>query len=123
MSTLNNVFKKLEHTDKVAKVNLESQRVELALLDDVKNGYDKANQLYKSNTDLLNKYASTLEKAFQDTANEYQKALDKFNQLEKSSKELGIDLPQDIVKLKGLIDFGLKDSLQSKKNAVNILAI
>jgi len=123
MSTLNNVFKKLEHTDKVTKVNLESQRVELALLDDVKNGYDKANQLYKSNTDLLNKYASTLEKAFQDTANEYQKALDKFNQLEKSSKELGIDLPQDIVKLKGLIDFGLKDSLQSKKNAVNILAI
>jgi len=123
MSTLNNVFKKLEHTDKVTKVNLESQRVELALLDDVKSGYDKANQLYKANTDLLNKYASTLEKSFQDTANEYQKALDKFNQLEKSSKELGIDLPQDVVKLKGLIDFGIKDSLQSKKNAVNILSI
>jgi hypothetical protein len=30
MSTLNNVFKKLEHTEKVAKVNLESQKVELA---------------------------------------------------------------------------------------------
>ena len=30
MSTLNNVFKKLQHTDKVTKVNLESQLIELA---------------------------------------------------------------------------------------------
>jgi hypothetical protein len=40
MSTLNNVFKKLEHTDKVAKVNLESQKVELGLLDDIKSDFN-----------------------------------------------------------------------------------
>ena len=118
MQTEKLVFGKL-----FTKQELASQKIELALLDDVKSGYDKANQLYKSNADLLNKYANSLEKSFQDAANEYQKALDKFNQLEKSSKELGIDLPQDVIKLKGLIDYGIKDSLQSKKNVVNILAI
>ena len=40
MSTLKNVFKKLEHTDKVAKVNLESQRIELGLLDDIKSDFN-----------------------------------------------------------------------------------
>jgi len=36
MSTLNNVFKKLDSIDKVSQVNLESQKVELALTDDIK---------------------------------------------------------------------------------------
>jgi hypothetical protein len=40
MSTLKNVFKKLEHTDKVSQVNLESQRIELGLLDDIKSDFN-----------------------------------------------------------------------------------
>ena len=39
------------------------------------------------------------------------------------SKDLGIPIPNEITKLKGLIEFGLKDSLKSKSNAANILAI
>jgi hypothetical protein len=105
------------------KLFLGTQKVELALTDDVKTLYENANKVYAQNGDLLDKYAQALEKAFQSAADEYKKALDKFSQLEKSSKDLGIDLPQDIAKLKSLIEYGLKDSLNSKQNAVKILSI
>lgn len=105
------------------KTELGTHKVELALVDDVKNLYDNANKIYTKNGNLLQNYAQTLEKSFQSAADEYKKALDKFNQLEKSGKDLGIDLPQDIIKLKSLIEYGLKDSLNSKSNVVKILAI
>jgi len=104
-------------------VELNSMNVELSLIDDVQSLYNSANKLYQSNTDILNKYASQLEGMFQKSADEYKKAMDKFIQLEKITKELGIPLPNEVVKLKPLIEFGFNDSLQSKKNAVNILSI
>jgi hypothetical protein len=39
------------------------------------------------------------------------------------SKDLGVPLPNEISKLKGLIEFGLNDSLDAKSNAVKIAAI
>lgn len=117
MSTLREIGNKL------FKEELSSNKIELGLVDDVKSLYDSANKVYKQNTDLLVKFGNQLEVAFQKSADEYKKALDKYNLLEKSSKELGLDLPSDISKLKSLIEFGLNDSLQSKKNASNILAI
>jgi anion-transporting ArsA/GET3 family ATPase len=119
MNTLKTVFGKLFKEE----TQLASHEVELALVDDVKTLYENANKLYQSNTDLLQKYAQTLETNFQKSADEYKKALDKYNQLEKTSKELGIALPNEISKLKGLIEFGQKDSLSSKSNAVKILSI
>jgi len=119
-------MKSLEIINKMSEqeaVKLESQLVELALIDDVKLFYENSNKVYKSNTDLLQKYAQTLESNFQKSADEYKKALGKYNQLEKASKDLGVPLPNDILKLKGLIEFGIKDSLNSKSNAVKILAI
>ena len=113
-----NVFNKL-----FTKTELGTHKIDLALVDDVKNLYENANKIYAQNGDLLNRYAQSLEKAFQSAADDYKKALDKFNQLEKSGKDLGIDLPQDIIKLKSLIEYGLKDSLNSKSNVVKILTI
>ena len=105
------------------KVELNSIEVKLGLVDDIESLYNSANKLYQSNTDTLKKYASQLEGMFQKSADEYKKAIDKFIQLEKIAKELGIPLPNEVVKLKPLIEFGLSDSLKSKKNAVNILSI
>ena len=119
MNTRKTVYNKLFKEE----VNLSTHEVDLSLVDDVKTLYENANKVYKNNTDLLQKYAQTLETNFQKSADEYKKALDKYNQLEKSSKDLGINLPQEISKLKGLIEFGQKDSLSSKSNAVKILAI
>ena len=109
--------------NKLFKTELGTHKIDLALVDDVKNLYENANKTYAQNGDLLDRYAQSLEKAFQSAADDYKKALDKFNQLEKSGKDLGIDLPQDIIKLKSLIEYGLKDSLNSKSNVVKILAI
>jgi hypothetical protein len=124
MKTMNNILKMISKMESNAnEVKLAQHEVELSLVDDVKTLYENANKVYKSNQDLLYKYGQTLESNFQKAADEYKKALDKYNQLEKTSKELGIVLPQEISKLKDLIEYGQKDSLNSKSNAVKILAI
>ena len=121
---MNNILKMISKMESNAnEVKLAQHEVELSLVDDVKTLYENANKVYKSNQDLLYKYGQTLESNFQKAADEYKKALDKYNQLEKTSKELGIVLPQEISKLKDLIEYGQKDSLNSKSNAVKILAI
>ena len=79
-------------------IELGSHKVELALVDDVQNLYNNANKLYKANTDSLQKFATKMESDFQKAADEYKKAMDKFNQLDKMSKDLGIALPPDVVK-------------------------
>jgi len=124
MEKMNNILKMISKMESNAnEVKLAQHEVELSLVDDVKTLYENANKVYKSNQDLLYKYGQTLESNFQKAADEYKKALDKYNQLEKTSKELGIVLPQEISKLKDLIEYGQKDSLNSKSNAVKILAI
>jgi hypothetical protein len=124
---MNNILNKIAQMERNAAeikgVELAKHEVELALVDDVQNLYNAANKSYKANTDSLNRIAKQLESEFQKTADEYKKALDKYNQLEKMSKDLGVPLPNEISKLKGLIEFGLNDSLNSKQNAVNVIAI
>jgi hypothetical protein len=124
---MNNILNKIAQMERNAaelqEVQLAKHEVELALVDDVQNLYNAANKSYKANTDQLMSFASKMESSFQKTADEYKKALDKYNQLEKMSKDLGVPLPNEISKLKGLIEFGLNDSLDAKSNAVKIAAI
>jgi hypothetical protein len=95
MSTLNNVFKKLEHTDKVSQVNLESQKVELALIDDLKKGIEEGKKqeanLY---SDFKNALNGIIVKA-REIEIKYNVLLSNINeplfQSEKQAKELGLD--------------------------------
>jgi hypothetical protein len=88
MSTLNNVFKKLEHTDKVAKVNLESQRVELATIyDDLKGALAEANKEVIKALDLKSQAAKLADISLKKNR-ELIKELDK---AEKLIKDLGLD--------------------------------
>lgn len=96
MSTLNNVFKKLDSIEKVSQVNLESQKVELALLDDI-----KANVLFakKMKEDITVNFAN---------ANGGLRACDEFkknysNALQKA-KELGVEVPKELDGLTKMID-------------------
>lgn len=124
MNKVNKIMSAIAKMENNAKeIELAKYEVNLAIVDDVKNMYDNANKLYKTNTDTLSKFANKMETDFQKTADEYKKALDKYNQLEKMSKELGINLPADIVKIKNLIEYGITDSLKSKQNAINIMSI
>ena len=128
MSTLNNVFKKLEHTDKVAKVNLESQKVELALVDELKN---ITNIIETENSNIKKMYDDSLKtkKMFEaaylqineiekiylnnkDKNTKYNKSLqDIFKQLTTVSKDLGININE--------ISF-YKDYLTTKENISNL---
>ena len=113
MSTLNNVFKKLEHTDKVTKVNLESQKVELALTDDIKklmfeavnfkNQYDGAamaavNNLKEAKRLAMN-WGGNLAEADKLITNLIQKA-----------KELGIDVPKEVLNYNEIVSKGRTDA-------------
>jgi hypothetical protein len=128
MSTLNNVFKKLEHTDKVAKINLESQKVELALIDELKN---ITNIIETENSNIKKMYDDSLKtkKMFEaaylqineiekiylnnkEKNTKYNKSLqDVFKQLSTVSKDLGININE--------ISF-YKDYLTTKENISNL---
>jgi hypothetical protein len=94
MSTLNNVFKKLEHTDKVSQVNLESQRVELEVVK-VGDYTSKANQIEKDFNDEYKKQILAVQNTvvkynnmIADVANQFDNEIDIYKS---KVKELGID--------------------------------
>jgi dGTP triphosphohydrolase len=97
MSTLNNVFKKLEHTDKVAKVNLESQKVELALIDDIEKLLD--GNLAKQRT-LIAQGLKLSDDLLALTA-DYQKALSLSIDAANKAKELGIPDAEKLFRVRG----------------------
>jgi hypothetical protein len=113
MSTLNNVFKKLEHTDKVAKVNLESQKVELALTDDIKklmseaiNNKNQYNNAAQKSVDAL-KEAKRLAINWRDNLSEANKLIINLNQ---KANELGVEIPKEVLAYKDIISKGVKDA-------------
>lgn len=113
MSTLNNVLKKLEHTDKVAKVNLESQKVELALTDDIKKLITEANN-FKNQYDgaamaAVNnlKEAKRLAINWRENLAEVDKLITNLNQ---KAKELGIDVPKEVLNYNEIVSKGRTDA-------------
>jgi hypothetical protein len=112
MSTLNNVFKKLEHTDKVTKVNLESQKVELALIDDYYSSVQKAISTYVSaDTKLkeLKNYAKTIQDLFDNSGEQVLLANKIFDNVKKQAADLGIELPNELKNNnKDLFDYAKK---------------
>jgi hypothetical protein len=112
MSTLNNVFKKLEHTDKITKVNLESQKVELALIDDYYSSVQKAISTYVSaDTKLkeLKNYAKTIKDLFDNSGEQVLLANKIFDNVKKQAADLGIELPNELKNNnKDLFDYAKK---------------
>jgi hypothetical protein len=118
MSTLNNVFKKLEHTDKVTKVNLESQKVELALIDDYYSSVQKAISTYVSaDTKLkeLKNYAKTIKDLFDNSGEQVLLANKIFDNVKKQAADLGIELPNELKNNnKDLFDYAKKIDVSIK---------
>ena len=96
MNILKNVMNKIAESDK--KTELASQKVELALIDDLSKQYNKTN----SSINVLKNDLQQLEQA-KKRAKEVQKELfknfEKFNELnikgERAAKELGLDWKYD----------------------------
>jgi hypothetical protein len=103
MSTLNNVFKKLEHTEKVAKVNLESQKVELgsikelnAILSDSKNiisAIEKQGEaLAKKLSDAIIERRKFADAVLSLKSLSYNTAKAQVDDFKKKASELGVDV-------------------------------
>ncbi len=103
MSTLNNVFKKLEHTDKVSQVNLESQKVELgsikelnAILSDSKNiisAIEKQGEvLAKKLSDAIIERRKFADAVLSLKSLSYNTAKAQVDDFKKKASELGVDV-------------------------------
>jgi hypothetical protein len=103
MSTLNNVFKKLEHTDKVSQVNLESQKVELgsikelnAILSDSKNiisAIEKQGEvLAKKLSDAIIERRKFSDAVLSLKSLSYNTAKAQVDDFKKKASELGVDV-------------------------------
>lgn len=120
MSTLNNVFKKLDSIDKVSKINLESQKVELGVLQDLQENINKGialGDLTKKQLTLtdnqakvkkeieieLDKAENELKKQIEilinqseDTKAFYNRAKPLYERFVNQASDLGIDYPKNI---------------------------
>lgn len=92
MSTLNNVFKKLDSIDKVSQVNLESQRVELGLIQDLNKEADRISLKTKEIASEGQRIGKELFN-FRDTYNvDAAKLINLIADYKKMSNELGVDI-------------------------------
>ena len=106
---MSNYKRVLKHLN---KEELSTQKVELALVDDIKKAISKGKQIEKQlKRDLLS-YNGLLR-----SAGLFEKS---YNELLQKAKELGIDPPSE---LKGLVDIakGFEKKGQAIKKAYNIL--
>lgn len=103
MSTLNNVFKKLDSIDKVSQVNLESQRVELgsikeldAILSDSKNiisAIEKQGEvLAKKLSDAIIERRKFADAVLSLKSLSYNTAKAQVDDFKKKANELGVDI-------------------------------
>lgn len=91
--SLNNILSKIEKANKIEEVKLASQKVELALMDDIKAAVGKYKALDDASKAALNKsknaliaYSDSVRVALQNAKN----GVDLIAELDKKSKELGI---------------------------------
>lgn len=107
MSTLNNVFKKLDSIDKVNQVNLASQKVELGVIQDLEKEYTKI----VNSTKAIISEGTRIDKEIFNYRDTYAVDAVKFIDLKanytKMAKELGVDVD-------GKFDKALNDLSEAK---------
>ena len=90
MNTLKNVYKKLQED----KTELKSERVELALVDDLKDLIKRGRKIESDLSSELNKYNGLLRAG--------DGFLTKYKELGKSANELGVPVPSELKKLENI---------------------
>jgi len=99
MNILKNVVNRIAESDK--KTELASEKVELALLDDLQNEYNAALKDYDKQKKDAQSALSELKKIAENSKKTELKLMDwlvSFNKAEASAKDLGLNLPSNILK-------------------------
>ncbi len=90
---MSSVFEKISNGK---EVNLESQKVELGIVDDFEKEFEKAN---KEDISIGNTLISALSKAeskYKGQINQYEKAIKIGDKAIETAKDLGVDLPNTV---------------------------
>ena len=99
MNILKNVVNRIAESDK--KTELASQKVELGLIDDLQNEYNAAVKDYDKQKKDAQSALSELKKIAENSKKTELKLMDwlvSFNKAEASAKDLGLNLPSNILK-------------------------
>ena len=103
MNTLKNVYKKLQED----KTELKSERVELALVDDLKDLIKRGRKIESDLSSELNKYNGLLRAG--------DGFLTKYKELGKRANELGVPVPSELKKLENIAQGFIKKGNALKK--------
>ena len=91
--TINAAFEKIANSK---KVNLESQKVELGIVDDFEKEFEKANKEDVSIGSTLISALSKAENKYKGQINQYEKAIKLGDKAIETAKDLGVDLPNTV---------------------------
>lgn len=104
--TLKNIYKKLSEE---SKIELESQKIELGLVDEIRDLIQRGNKIESKLKSELNVYNGLLRVG--------NGVKDRYSEVEKAANELGIDVPSDIKKIVSIADDFIKKGKALEKVA------
>jgi hypothetical protein len=105
-SNIEKVYSKLPKTE-LAKVELEAQKIELGLVDDLKDFIKKGLSIEKKISSDITSYNGLLR-----SGNGFK---NKYGELIKAAKEIGVPVPPELKKLEGIADGFIKKGEALKK--------
>ena len=120
---LNEVFKKVSAINEVTE--LESHKVELALVDDIKKLIQEANNnknAYSIQAELTVQQLQKTKIIAQNWRDSLNQANGKIIDLTNSAKSIGLDIPQEIIAYKEVISKGVKDATSYADTLKNMQA-
>ena len=123
MSTLDNIIGKISV---VTKTELKQHHIELALADDVKKAYNDAIAARKKSLDEYQKLKPLIASALKmqnDLKALNDNALTVFAKFEQAAKDLGIQMPKDVIDQKTNIQDGLKGSIAAQIKALQSIKL
>jgi hypothetical protein len=117
--TQEQILSALNELIKESKTELKTERVELGLKEDVKKTFNTANDDFAKGFNNMEDAKSILAKAEKDfikSQKNYKATLDGISKFEKAVKDLGVDVPKDIIKTKKTAETNLKGSVKNLGN-------
>jgi len=105
-SNIEKVYSKLPKTE-LAKVELETQKVELGIVDDFTKIFEKANNSDVQIGKILISALSKAENSYKGQISDYENAIKLGDKAEKAAKDLGVELPSP-----------MKNKILSSKEAI-----
>mgnify|MGYP003119286963 CR=1 FL=1 len=122
MKTIETVYNKLNN----AKTELATHKVELGLIDDFEDEFNKSMQLQSkamASTTVIDNAARKALKLYDDAGKNFLKANARYQEIENISKELGVDVSSKVKNMKKALSESLKEIDNASRNLLKVQKI